>query len=343
MASDRYGTLGTPDERTHIEVVEDPVRIVRSAYAAWLGLTRQSCLHDMEGLPTLSDYPPEISAGLHEEAVRLLAPSAKAFKAVTREEQDAILATVTPESSDASGLFLSALLNATELPVLDGTFRHKALGYRLAPGKTLIVRHSSVINDLGPYAQGAIINYGQVRYGMAREALGGLQVNRGIVYQGQANKASGGLHINSGECNDSFAWWNAGGVHLNYGYAEAFANDACGGVHINHGTSKSWMARDAEGGVQANHGQTADIASFVKGGVQVNPGRADRDFCRKYDDGKYARAMTLLYHIDRKLDPVRAFADLKPEDAYVHVQAHDWSRLEREVLAVGKEIEHVLE
>jgi hypothetical protein len=265
MTRDRYGPLAAPEGKTHIEVVEDPVAIARSAYAAWhAGASRQTLVTDS------TDYSEPVADQLYTGAAQLVGPHARAFQDLPAKDLEAILASVQPDG--ASGLFLSALLNATAVEKLDGVFKHRILGYRLAPGKTVVARPESELLDLGRHAESGIVNWG-FAFHFAQDAHSGIQVNLGKAGL-MAYKSGGGAQLNYGQVNDLLGGWANGGVQVNFGEVSRLAYSALGGIQVNHGRVNESMADYAYGGIQANYGFAWKLVPCYPGSLQAQYGRS---------------------------------------------------------------------
>jgi hypothetical protein len=348
---DRYGTLAQPEERTRIEVVEDPVQVVRGAYAVWRRILKKDEHHNYY----MDD---ETLEQCYAEAVRLLQPYGGMFGNLKRGDLEAIIMQVDRHRAagnwQIAGAFLSALLNTTRLPKLDGEFRCSRLGYRLAPGKTLIVRKASSTSDIGHHAQGGlIVNYNEAG-GFAEDAAGGIHVNYGSVHL-MGRYAAGGIHLNFGTC-DRLA--EDAGNCISVNYAEITP------IQYGHpGTYCNEIARAAQGGVHANYGDTPRCAARAQGGVHINGGYSHRLNCKgdggaifnrgevgykggRWMDYKPRRrqlAEPLVARLDWRLRRLKHFARLKnkPDEAAAALSRYDWKAFETSVHGLAKQIEEV--
>lgn len=188
--------------KSDIEITKNnyPVSIAIAAYKDWIPLVKKSGFKIWMDHHDRLMYDSHIADYLYNEAIKILEPEANKFKNIDQKELYEILTDIQSNNTDASGLYLSAILNATELQEVDGTFNHGILGYRLALGKRLIVRKGSVIPILGDFCRGDIINFGSAYDSMATE--GGIQINFGKVFI-LSNKE--GIQINFGERNYMFS------------------------------------------------------------------------------------------------------------------------------------------
>jgi len=207
----RYN-LDRPEEQKKVEVNESVIDIVKSTYDIWLQYHRRSLSIDTLRSSLLA-FDKAHGEQLYEEAVALLSPHSKEFTNVGQRDLEIILSTVKDSDTEVSGLYLSAMLNSTDLEELDGVFNFTFLGYKLAADKKLIVREGSNVLYLGTLSQGLLINYGNAEH-IALHAIGGLHVNFGKVYS-MASGATGGVQVNLGKANH-LGEGAKGGVQLSY-------------------------------------------------------------------------------------------------------------------------------
>jgi len=178
-------------------VKEDPFNVAISGYREWLPRVKNSRFDIWVDHHDRSMYDPAIADQLYNEAVKILKPGAKAFRIITQKDLSNILTIIQSNSTKASGLYLSALLNATALQEMDGVFKQFIPGYRLMAGKRLITRKGSRIAIIGDYCEGEILNFGSVYDSIF--SVRGLQVNFGKVFIHSSTE--GGIQINFGERN----------------------------------------------------------------------------------------------------------------------------------------------
>jgi hypothetical protein len=340
--SDRYGSLTAPEERVQVAVRENPVQLVRSAYKAWLPAARRDPLRVEEGRRAtswkwwtawLEDGPR--CERLYQHAVTHLAPLAQAFKDVRPRELAAIIRTVNPEDTSASGLFLSALLNATALPALEGVFGHDILGWRLAPGKTLIAREGSHAYQLGERSKGVLINHGCVASDMAHSAEG-VTVNLGSVLE--IGRFAAGVQVNAHQA-ESLGGDTRRGIHLNYGRVTNFGESATGDAHINLGRVTGNLICNA-GGFSVNFGRVEGWLAYGHDGTAINRGRYD-GVSLAYECRDSVRAEGHIKALKRELRPLAVLKKLRdaPRKADAFILAYDWGGLERRMTELRKDIE----
>ena len=218
MNIDRYGHIGKPEESSHIEVVEDPVQAAISGFKIW-SVMAVSEENNIGVAATAIDRT--VFDRLYDEACRILAPRAPLFRELNSNQLEQITAFM-PESKQSvfhhgnSGLYLSALLNVTELPSMEGVFKQPLLGYRLASGKKLVCEKGSNVYALGLIAEGDLINKGVCEYMFAFCARSGVQINYGNVSEDMGEYAINGVRINLGKVGRKFGE-GRGGADLNYG------------------------------------------------------------------------------------------------------------------------------
>ena len=218
-----YAGIAKPEEKTTIKVIADSLQIIHGAYQQWKLFTKDFEVDDVF-------YNASKTDALYDSAVEILGKVKVSFRSVDLEE----ILNKIPFEDKASGLFLSALHNTTDIETLDGIFKYHITGYRLAEGKNIICREGSKIEYLARYAVGGYIeNHGTVDW-MADCASGGMQVNHGTV--------------------DWMASFSSGGVQVNNGTVHFMAYSSSGGMSVNHGTVE-WMALSASGGMQVNFGK----------------------------------------------------------------------------------------
>ncbi len=226
---DNYGEFDLPEEKSTIEVIEDPVKAILSYYDFFEKLIPKR----MENI----QYPSKIEK-LYDEA-------SKMFEGKENWNPDGqkIIEELKPklnfETWDTcnyvngmllqlwTGIFLSAMHNKTSLKtlILDGFFdeRERGLmdaGYRLKQNKTLVMGPKVQSQFVGQYAEGNIINYGKSQI-LCNEAVNGVHVNY--------------YHINYRQYDLSFASEAKGGVQINNGLVNCMGLRSLKGVQINNG------------------------------------------------------------------------------------------------------------
>lgn len=321
MTSDRYGTFAPPEQKTHAEVVESPVESARSIYLAWQPEARH--IRYVELQQTI--VGPNIPERLYASAVPRVQQDAGALGRMRPEELkglELLLTTLQQGPPDCTfdpvGIFVSALLNETALPSLDGVFQRDVLGYRLGPKKTLTVRAGSRVRGLGMHAQGTLLNYGHA-YHFASNAAGGIQVNYGNIKGSIAECASGG-------------------VQLNYGRAASIAHWAKGGVQCNDGTTKELAVDLLGGGVQVNYGNAKKIGAFARDSVQYDAITGTFPGCLRHLDT--AKMQVPMKRLLKRLDITKQLKQYvkDPDGALACIRSQDWHALEQDASKLGQDV-----
>jgi len=154
----RYGHLDKPESSKPVEVISNPLEAIVSSYQLWLPIAKRSNFTFGVNMP----YNEGLADNLYMEACKLLIPHAGAFQNVKPAQINKILSTIKPIDTNAFGLYLSALLNATDLEQFNCYSNQRILGYKLDAGKKLVVGRRPKIEDLGRYGKGEIINNGKI-------------------------------------------------------------------------------------------------------------------------------------------------------------------------------------
>ncbi len=164
---DAYGDFELPEEKSVIEVVEDPIKIIDACYEIFLKILDQKNKNN----PAWMAYDTEIEK-YYLECCRIFEGKEK-LKAEQKDLLDFL------EGKVHSGLFVSALQNITSIDKLiidkpKNNEIHQYMGHRLKPNKLLI--NKAGVCHLGRYCEGTIINMGKIHCCFAKDANGGLQI-----------------------------------------------------------------------------------------------------------------------------------------------------------------------
>ena len=277
--SKRYGKLDKPEEQSHIEVVEDPVTVFRAAHNLWSQEANRSgfAFERREG------YDSDLAKSLYDGAVKCLEKRSGAIKKITHDGIEKIVNEI-PKDKLHSGLFVSALFNASSLSEITGVFNYEILGYRLAKGKKLVAKSGSKILELGRESEGDIVNEGRVS-SLAPYASANVVVNLGKAkWFGYC--AKNGLYVNLGDTG-SFGSKVEDGVYVNLcrvlssaGKRKGFfGTGAVGGLLINAGDAhrmsyggRPWTKPDS---IQVNLGNVDCMAWYTNYGLHVNVGKIE--------------------------------------------------------------------
>jgi len=357
-----YEGINKPEPVKNIHINSNPKDIVRSTYQIWLPFTRK-VLRKSFSFETAQDI-------IYDEVVSLLKPHSAEFLNVKYSDLEDVISDVSNvRNIYLSGTYLSALLNATSLPVLDGIFNTYNLGFRLAPDKKLILREGSNVCKAGIYAKGTIINYGDIMY-MAKNTQGGIQVNFGSAYE-LAQDSAGGVQLNLGEVGAHMASGSSAGLQINIGKIkwEDLGRVASGGIQLNYGAIKEQIAPNPYGGFQINLGNAKSMAEFATGGIQLNFGKlienmamvapdgiyskngikfdlgnSNQDFIREYDEKTMQKIKPLLMILEAKLIEIKFMKSHKnnsDEDMEL-IFGYDWKSFEGDILNFGNDLKRML-
>ncbi len=209
---DAYGDFDLPEEKSVIEVVEDPVKIVSSCYDVFKRFTRKSKIKNNNIWYEYETYIDPV----YKEALKVfgekqeLKADNKQLKEILREIRK------KAENYDGTGLFLSALINSTKINILfiDGFPKLDQIGYNLKENKTILLGLENIFcHELGLYAKGNTINQGSALW-QSTFATGGTHVNQQIIRH-QGYGATTGNHINQGTITTSQGFTATGGNHIN--------------------------------------------------------------------------------------------------------------------------------
>ncbi len=157
-AIDEYGEFEVPEEKSVVEVVEDPVRVVSSCYDLFKKATEKIRSSPDWFFGNGKDEIYSLAEKLFEGREKLRITS----------EQLSPLLEEKMDSFDATGLFLSALQNRTNTDVL-AVYPNKNfdkimfdfVGYKLNKHKTFVIGYNVALNSiiLGKEQTGNIISY----------------------------------------------------------------------------------------------------------------------------------------------------------------------------------------
>ncbi len=270
----RYGEMPLPEEKTQIRLVENPVEVAKAAYSLLLPVAER-CEFNAAYF-----YTKAMADVVYDEAVRLLQPHAKAFGSVNSGELEEIIAATIHD--EASGLFLSALLNKTDLPMLHGVFpaysRGNGLslfGYKLAPNKVLVVGEGSSCKSVGDSAAGGVIVFHGMADYLGREAAGGFIANFGAAREMATHAGGRSIQVNFAKMDGSVVDY---GVLFSHPYFNPqnmlFAQGVSGGFYANLGIT-NYFGLGASGGLLLNCGQVESYS--IDYGLRVSYNRAAGD------------------------------------------------------------------
>ncbi len=174
---DAYGDFDLPEEKSVVEVVEDPAKVILSTYQMFYDI----CSRKLEAREYPSDKIFSVANDMlkGKESLKLNDDSVKEIlKEIGKLEENYFY---------LAGAFLSAMHNAIDLKVL--TINEKTrvfqIGKKLKQGKTLVLGHDFTANYIGYESEGNILNYG-AGGNFAPYAKGGIKIdNKGITLAGE--------------------------------------------------------------------------------------------------------------------------------------------------------------
>lgn len=203
---DNYGELELPEEKTTIEVVEDPVKIIIATYDIFKKIVSPKILEyertHFNVWPffwwTVADFVEEI----YGDAEKLF--RGKEQISLTQEHLREINKYISQKAvvCDGTALFFSALHNDTPLKVLaiDEYLDLEIFGYKLKKDKTLVLGEKVHAKFLGYSCDGNTINKGKIG-SQGEWARIGLHINQGTLeVRGWApvTSLSNALFVNAG-------------------------------------------------------------------------------------------------------------------------------------------------
>ncbi len=193
-AIDAYGEFDLPEEKSAIEVVEDPVKSVLSCYDFFIKTSvfaeNRGRYRDTSILPQIYDKVADVFKG--KESLK--------WDSVQLECLIKNLAEKMKKSGDevVDGLFLSALLNQTNIKTLyiNESVNFRYMGYELKKDKTLAVGSKVSAFYLGCLGKGNTINLSNL-YIQGVQTSGGIHINKGKI-SGLQGAGGAGIFINRG-------------------------------------------------------------------------------------------------------------------------------------------------
>ncbi len=249
-----YRNAEHADDLADLDLGTDPAEVLKGAYSVW---NQQREEFYSKGNPNLWNSESEHEF-LYSEACKLVRPYKGLFKGTITGNDflfigEGVLAAegyvpdeeragygcqyssgfgcssvTSHEFTSHAGLFLSALLNETDLESMAVDWYPAqlwGLGYRLKDGKTVVVCPDGRLGDLGEKAEGGVtLVYGEVMRWLAQKASGGLHINLGE----RSRHTSGEWNIDIGERS-------SGGIHINFGVCGKMGQNAANGTFMQLG------------------------------------------------------------------------------------------------------------
>ncbi len=327
---DAYGDFDVPEEKSVVEVVEDPVKIVLASYDLFKKISKNEIKNN--GYKNESDIEPVYLQGLKVFVEKTeLKPDAEQLEEIINELRK------KAEKLDGTGVFLSALINTTKISMLfvDEFPKLDQIGYRLKKNKTIILGPKNISFELGLFAEGNTINQGTTTH-QGYNASGGNHINQGTTTH-QGYNASGGNHINQGTIQHDQGLYASGGNHINQGTTHDQGWSASGGNHINQGTIRHDQGWGASGGNHINQGTTHDQGWGASGGNHINIKTV------KAGKGKLVIDLSQKQHplksqLEQKLDELEFLHEKETEKLIQIVNTYDWKKFDKEINEICGEI-----
>ncbi len=308
---DNYGEFDLPEEKSEIEVIEDPVKAVISSYEFFRKIANEKI-----NLKNYSLF--EFVEELYERAEKTL--EGKEKLAFDENKIEKIVQNMTYFFAEEKwiaipGLFLSALQNKTTIDTLilrGDQIRAELAGYKLKKDKTLVIGKKVRTKMAGYLAEGNIINNGEAEQ-LSQNALGGFYINNGTAdYFGMHAKK--GVYINNG--NVQTMGWGAG-----FDDEEERINV----ININTGIVKLQMATYPDYTINISTGQI-ERHIYKRNIILIN----------------YCSSTPLKQKLDDKLSEIeftKTLDELPYEEQIRKVKEFDWQKFEKETTEIAEEIQ----
>ncbi len=347
-AIDNYGEFDLPEEKTRIEVVEDPVKTVLSCYEMY-------CTH-IEKSKKFISIEDKLSK-FYEKGLKILEgkEKLKIEKNQTKQILD-IIFSKEDEEYVSKEMFLSALINETANDFLivnklkskiDPRLNYhlEFIGYQLKKGKTLILGQRISSNNAGYRGKGGII----INRGDAR--------NLGSYYLD-------GILVNLRRGEDCFSSYSQNTTIINTGMCGAIGNVSKIGLVINLGNTQV-LGNESENEVIINLGSTEHFGTGAKNSILINM-KDIKNALDKYKTGeKYYlgigsencilistkeidKAITPYKQqkikLEQKMQEIEFLKTLKEEndeEAVRQIKNFNFKKWEEEVKEIAKEIDEL--
>ncbi len=226
---DNYGDFDLPEEKSVVEVVEDPVKTVLSCYDIFKKISEKTI---KKKLYPLWNHDINCVYRIYEEGLKVF--NGKEELKIDYKQTKDMLKELKSKAGDRdeTGVFLSVLINSTKINALfiDEFPRLDSIGYRLLENKIIILGPKNDFFDLGWSAESGItINKGAGVY-QCLWADGGVHINLGkLDVQGSGE---GGIRINKGILKNR-SLGKKDDLFINQGSINYIGCFVSGGCHIN--------------------------------------------------------------------------------------------------------------
>ena len=201
-----YGRMQRPEDKRSIDLADNPVQAALAVYRQWLPL-----------VPEDADVLEHNEETFFREAEALLKPHHELLQKATNKDLNDIIASIS--IGPHAGYIASAVHNASGVETLEGVFSEcDNIGYRLNPGKKVVLLPGSRVFSAGAHSRGTVINYGELTF-LGIGAEGGCCVNYGTAIN--LGRLAEGMLMNFGHAN-FFGERAKNAALLNFGRADFF-------------------------------------------------------------------------------------------------------------------------
>ncbi len=181
-----YGEFDLPEEKSAIEVVEDPVKAVVSFYDFW-----KKTYRPVRKVNYLSRIGADV---IYSDFVNLFDEKIKKLKLNERHVPEILNVLKTNASHlDFTGLFLSFVINESDLKYFVITEFPKVIeqfGFKLKKDKSIFTGSEALTNHTGHFSEGNIINFAKNDC-LSYFSEGGLVINYGYARTFAENSKNG--------------------------------------------------------------------------------------------------------------------------------------------------------
>ncbi len=216
-----YGSFGLPEEKSEIEIVEDPVKVLVSSYKLFEKLT-DKIIQDRRSLGYW-DVHWESKELVYQEALKALRGKEN-IKINNKDIKDFVRKNPAVVFDKRFGLFLSALCNVSSNDILffEQCFGVTTnLGYKLKQSKKVIIG-DGFFDNIGDYCEGYVVNFSHTSHA-SYGSENGLLINYGnIAYTGWHSK---NLLLINYETVFQAPYKNENTIIINFGYLPKFWGD----------------------------------------------------------------------------------------------------------------------
>lgn len=320
---DTYGELELPEEKSVIEVVENPIQVIFSYYELFSKTIAKELFETIDQRWWYCNYQEWVSPS-YKKTLALFDEKPKLE--LNEEKADELLKLIraseekkTEKNIGQVGLFLSAVHSSTDLEVLVlDDFKHlDFIGYYLPENKTVVIGSKIILsnNDItgmncigGTQAKGNVINYGSI-YSVGRSSESGVHINLESVQQ--------------------ICWHSQGGVHINEKNTKDMGLCSAKGIMINNGLVQ-W--------------------SFPHDGIEkiciMNKGSSNIIYPGNYGTKHIINLKPKHFHqlkskLNKKLEEINFLKKLRNKDYETivkHIKGFNFKQFEQDITTIAREI-----